>query len=69
MKKLILIITIFFTSTILVKSDENKDCSKIKKISPKYYLCKASNLKGMKLATDNLKDKKYLSDFFKKNDN
>ena len=66
MKKLILVITIFLISTILVKSEENKDCSKIKKISPKYYLCKAANLKDMKLTTDNLKDKKYLSDFLKK---
>ena len=69
MKKLILVITIFLISTILVKSEENKDCSKIKKISPKYYLCKAGNLKGIKLTTDNLKNKKYLSDFLKKNDN
>ena len=69
MKKLIFVITIFFSSTIFVKSEENKDCSKIKKTSPKYYLCKAGKLKEMKLATYNLKDKKYLSDFFKKNDN
>ena len=62
-KNLIVILLLLFVCS---NAYGNTDCSKIKKISPKFYLCKAGKLKNLKLNTENIKEKKYLSDWFKK---
>ena len=70
MIKYIIIIFMIFVQSNLFAKDET-ECENIKKISPKYYLCKAGKVgKNMGLNTDNPKEKKYIIDWFKKkNDN
>jgi|TARA_B100000315_G_scaffold54257_1_gene48528 hypothetical protein len=49
---------------------EKKDCNNIKKFDPRYLACKISNLTskkdGVTLDTTNVKEKKYIIDWFKK---
>ena len=49
---------------------EKKDCNNIKKFNPKYLACKISNLTskkdGVTLDTTDVKEKKYIIDWFKK---
>ena len=66
MKIIIIALTVLIFASINGYTKEITDCSKIKKISPKFYLCKAGKLKNLKLNTENIKEKKYLSDWFKK---
>ena len=64
----ILIFLSFFISNISLASKQ--DCSGYKKLSKEYLKCKASNLKSatskIGLDTSNIKEKKYLVDWFKK---
>ena len=68
MKKILLIfiVTIFFNSN----SYSNDDCSQIKKLSKEYLSCLTKKTKNktlnLGLDTSNIKEKKYISDWFKK---
>ncbi len=68
MKKIIL--TLFFTFVLINNVYSKSDCSQMKKLSKEYLSCltkktrdKTSNIG---LDTSNIKEKKYLSDWFKK---
>ena len=45
MKKILLLIIIFFLSLNLVNAEENKNCKEFKKFSKEYFKCKTDNLK------------------------
>ena len=68
MKKILLIfiVAIFFNSN----SYSNDDCSQIKKLSKEYLSCLTKKTKNktlnLGLDTSNIKEKKYISDWFKK---
>ena len=70
MKKLYLTLLI----TILIQNplfaNEKKDCSQINKLSPKFLTCKLGNItkgsKDLTLDSNNISEKKYISDWFKK---
>ncbi len=71
MKKIILVTFVFFIYSGTVHSAT--DCSGVKKLSKEYLSCitkkaknKSSSLGGVELDATNLKEKKYLSDWFKK---
>ena len=70
MKKKILILLGLFLIHTNSLAKEKKDCSNIKKINPKYLACKISNLTskkdGVTLDASNVKEKKYIIDWFKK---
>ena len=70
MKKIILIIVILLFMQSNSSSVEKQDCANIKKISPKYLSCKIKNLTSKKddvsIDTKNIKEKKYIIDWFKK---
>jgi len=70
MRIIFLIVSILLINNSLAFSAEKKDCSVIKKFSPKYLACKLSSAKekseNVGLDTDNIKEKKYISDWFKK---
>ena len=59
---------IIFTSVL--NAAEKKDCTEFKKISKDYLSCMTDNLKtsttGLGLDTSNIKEKKTISDWFKK---
>ena len=66
-----LLTTIFFSIFFLSsQAAEKQDCSVFKKISKNYLKCKTSNLKlatsELKFDASNIKEKKYLTDWFKK---
>ena len=69
--KIILVILLYFFTTTAIFAEENKDCSEKKLINK--ILCKTlgknENNKGkfsFGIDTNNIKDKKYLTDWFKK---
>ncbi len=71
MKKIILIVFIFFVYNETVYSAI--DCSGIKKLSKEYLGCitkkaknKSSTFGDVEIDASNVKEKKYLSDWFKK---
>ena len=70
MKIKIILIFLFVLSSFNLNAAEKKDCTKLKKLSKDYLLCKTGNLKsstsGMGLDTSNIKEKKTISDWFKK---
>ena len=45
MKKIFLIIFIYFSSLNLLNAEEKKICSEFKKFSKEYFECKTNNLK------------------------
>ena len=45
MKKIFLIMFIYFLSLNLLNAEEKKICSEFKKFSKEYFKCKANNLK------------------------
>ena len=45
MKKIFLIMFIYFSSLNLLNAEEKKICSEFKKFSKEYFKCKANNLK------------------------
>ena len=68
MKYIILfIITIIFT---INSANAEKKCTEFKKLSKDYLKCISGNLKhkssNVVLDTENIKEKKYISDWFKK---
>ena len=68
MKKIFFLITLsFFMNTY---SLGNENCSSYKKLSKEYLKCLGGKVKkrtsGLGLDTDNIKEKKYLTDWFKK---
>lgn len=68
MKKIITFIFLFFILSGNAFSET--DCSEIKKLSKEYLSCIANKSKektsNLGLDTSNIKEKKYLSDWFKK---
>ena len=68
MKFLILILIIFFLSSNILLAKEK--CSDYKKLSKTYLKCISGKLKdktsNIGINTDNIKEKKYLTDWFKK---
>ena len=62
------LLLIIFTSAL--NASEKKDCTEFKKISKEYLACMTNNLKssttGLGLDTTNIKEKKTISDWFKK---
>ena len=68
MKKILILIILSFS--INNHAFSNNDCSEIKKLSKEYIGCLAKKTKektsDIGLDTSNIKDKKYLSDWFKK---
>ena len=70
MKKTILILLSFIIIHTNSLAIEKKDCNNIKKFNPKYLACKISNLTskkdGVTLDTTDVKEKKYIIDWFKK---
>ena len=68
MKKIIAIVFLVAFTTSHVQSDES--CKQYKKLSKNYLKCLGGNLKnkssGLGLDTSNIKEKKTLSDWFKK---
>ena len=68
MKKFLFIF--FFLLTFNNNAFSNTDCSEIKKLSKEYISCLAKKSKektsNLGLDTSNIKEKKYLSDWFKK---
>ena len=68
MKKIITFIFLFFILSGNALSETN--CSEIKKLSKEYIACLAKKSKektsNLGLDTSNIKEKKYLSDWFKK---
>ena len=70
MKKLIFFITCIIFISQKTISDEIKSCDELKKMSADYIKCKASGLKSINekvgLDTENIKEKKYIIDWFKK---
>ena len=68
MKKILLLT---FASMLLTNpAYSDNECSKIKKLSKEYLICLTKKSKdktsNIGLDTSNIKDKKYLSDWFKK---
>ena len=70
MKKIFLSIILITLIQIPSYSAEKKDCSTIKKFTPKYLACKVGNIASKSekvgLDTGNVKEKKYITDWFKK---
>ena len=70
MKKTILILLSFIIIHTNSLAKEKKNCNNIKKFNPKYLACKISNLTskkdGVTLDTTDVKEKKYIIDWFKK---
>ena len=69
MKKLILTVIIFLSFQANVHS--GTDCSNLKKLSKEYLSCltdKAKDKSNVVLDTSNIKEKKTISDWFKKKD-
>ena len=68
MKKILTFIFLFFILSGNALSETN--CSEIKKLSKEYIACLAKKSKektsNLGLDTSNIKEKKYLSDWFKK---
>ncbi len=71
LKILTIIITFFMFQNLY--AEEKNDCSSIKKLSKAYLKCKAGNMKistqnltNVTIDTKNIKEKKYISDWFKK---
>tara|TARA_Y100001970_G_C14205625_1_gene843770 strand:- start:1183 stop:1446 length:264 start_codon:yes stop_codon:yes gene_type:complete len=62
-----LLFIIFFSN---LNAAEKKDCSEFKKLTKDYLACMTGNLKssttGLGLDTSNIKEKKTISDWFKK---
>ena len=69
-KKAVLILLGLLLIQTNIMAKEKKDCSQIKKTSPKYLTCKIGNLvakkDGVTLDTNNIKEKKYIIEWFKK---
>ena len=70
--KILIILTTLIVSQNLYAA-EKKDCSSMKKLSKMYLKCKARNMKvstqnltNVTMDTRNIKEKKYISDWFKK---
>jgi len=70
MKSKILLTGIFIMFTSSLNADEKIDCKEFKKLSKDYLACITGNLKssttGLGLDTTNIKEKKTISDWFKK---
>ena len=70
MKKIFFAIIITGLFQTLSYAAEKKDCTNVKKFTPKYLACKvgsiASNSENVGLDTKNVKEKKYITDWFKK---
>ena len=70
MKNKILLSGLFIILTSSIYADEKKDCNEFKKLSKDYLSCISGNLKssttGLGLDTSNIKEKKTISDWFKK---
>tara|TARA_B100000579_G_C22458695_1_gene677847 strand:- start:27 stop:239 length:213 start_codon:yes stop_codon:yes gene_type:complete len=68
MKKILLILFIF--TIVNTNAYSEVDCTKVKKLSKDYLSCLTKKTKektsNVGLDTTNIKDKKYLSDWFKK---
>ena len=68
MKKIFLLITLSFFINNYSLGNEN--CSSYKKLSKEYLKCLGEKVKkktsGLGLDTNNVKEKKYLTDWFKK---
>ena len=70
MSKIYVTLIIFILIQNPLLASEKKDCTKINKLSPKFLACKLSNVtkdnKNLSFDSENIKDKKYISDWFKK---
>ena len=70
MKIKILLISLFIIFATSLNADEKIDCKEFKKLSKDYLACITGNLKssttGLGLDTTNIKEKKTISDWFKK---
>tara|TARA_Y100000741_G_scaffold179468_1_gene136400 strand:- start:420 stop:683 length:264 start_codon:yes stop_codon:yes gene_type:complete len=70
MRNKILLIGLFIIFASSLKADEKKDCKEFKKLSKDYLACITGNLKssttGLGLDTSDIKEKKTISDWFKK---
>ena len=70
MKNKVLLIGLFLAFTSILNADEKKNCKELKKLSKDYLACISGNLKssttGLGLDTSNIKEKKTISDWFKK---
>tara|TARA_B100001175_G_C18949763_1_gene375374 strand:- start:183 stop:401 length:219 start_codon:yes stop_codon:yes gene_type:complete len=70
MKNKVLLIGLFLMFTSTLNADEKKNCKELKKLSKDYLACISGNLKssttGLGLDTSNIKEKKTISDWFKK---
>tara|TARA_B100000941_G_C28495776_1_gene550843 strand:+ start:833 stop:1051 length:219 start_codon:yes stop_codon:yes gene_type:complete len=70
MKKIIFIIIYLIFFSKYLSAEEVKNCNELKKMSAKYLKCKASGLKSINdkvgLDTENVREKKYIVDWFKK---
>ena len=70
MKKYLFMLGLIVLFSVNASSENNDNCKNLKKLSPSYLKCKASILKSTSnnigLDTDNVKEKKYIIDWFKK---
>ena len=70
MRNKILLIGLFIIFASSLKADEKKDCKEFKKLSKNYLACITGNLKSstkrLGLDTGDIKEKKTISDWFKK---
>ncbi len=70
MKNKVLLIGLFLMFASTLNADEKKNCKELKKLSKDYLACISGNLKssttGLGLDTSNIKEKKTISDWFKK---